>query len=51
MRCCTRKCMAALDYIEFNDENSPNFMGEQISFAQFMEGDSETKEAVDIEQN
>ena len=38
-------------YIQFNENNSPNFIGEQISFAQFMEGDFETKEAVDIEQN
>lgn len=36
-------------YIAFTDDNSPNFMGEQITFAQFMEGDFETKEAINIE--
>ena len=35
----------------FDDEHTLNFMGEDITFGQFMEGDFETKEAVDIEQN
>lgn len=37
------------DYIQFTDETAPNFMGEQITMGQFMEGDFETKEALDIE--
>ena len=38
-------------FLLFDDEHTLNFMGEDITFGQFMEGDFETKEAVDIEQN
>ena len=38
-------------FLPFDDEHTLNFMGEDITFGQFMEGDFETKEAVDIEQN
>ncbi len=38
-------------FLLFDDEHTLNFMGEDITFGQFMEGDFETKEAVNIEQN
>ncbi len=38
-------------FLPFDDEHTLNFMGEDITFGQFMEGDFETKEVVDIEQN
>ena len=38
-------------FLLFDDNHSLNFMGEDITFKQFMEGDFETKEVVDIEQN
>ena len=38
-------------FLLFDDKHTLNFMGEDITFGQFMEGDFETKEAVDIEQN
>ena len=42
---------AKTGFLLFDDEHTLNFMGEDITFGQFMEGDFETKEAVDIEQN
>ena len=38
-------------FILFDDDHTIIFMGEDITFGQFMEGDFETKEVVDIEQN
>lgn len=38
-------------FLPFDDGHTLNFMGEDITFGQFMEGDFETKEAIDIEQN
>lgn len=36
-------------YIQFNDDTSPNFMGEQITIGQFMSRNFEAKEALNIE--
>ncbi len=38
-------------FLLLDDEHTLNFVGEDITFGQFMEGNFETREAVDIEQN
>ncbi|MBO5248662.1 MAG: hypothetical protein J6B54_05175 [Clostridia bacterium] len=37
--------------LSFDDNHTLNFMGEDLTFGQFMEGDFETREVVDLEQN
>ena len=44
-------CTASVDirFRLFDKNNAMNFMGEDITFKQFMEGDFETKEGVKLE--
>lgn len=39
------------EYLSLNESNAINFIGEEISFYQFMKGDFENEEDVDIEPN
>ncbi len=38
-------------FLQLDGDHTLNFIGEEITFEQYLEGDFETKEAVDIEQN